>query len=274
MSAKPPKSETTREPNLLRNQASGRYYGRFTISGKQKWLNLDTDVWTVAKLHLADERAKLERARQTLANVSSGEAVAGDLATVYKQRIDDRVDIKPKTRQRLHEEVDAIIKTWPGFASLPPNRVTRQAVVEWRNRMSREGTRCVSPGAKAASPKNNGSSASLTNKCIDAMRRILDIAVERGNSAETLSTLAESSSRTSRESRSCRKPQNLPKSFLKSSITVAVRLMQRRNFAASSPIRDADSVKPRPSHGPMWASSEASYMFAGARPKPRIVRFH
>lgn len=180
MSEKRSKWETTREPNLLRNHASGRYYGRFTISGKQKWLNLDTDVWTVAKLRLADERAKLERARQTVANVSSGEAVAEDLAAIYKQRIEDRVDIKPKTRHRLREEVDAIIKTWPGFASLPPNRITRQAVIEWRNRMSRDGTGFVSPGAKAVSPKNNGSSASLINKCIDAMRRMLDIAVERG----------------------------------------------------------------------------------------------
>ncbi len=180
MSEKRPKWETTREPNLLRNHASGRYYGRFTISGKQKWLNLDTDVWTVAKLRLADERSKLERARQTLTNVSSGDALAGDLVTIYKQRIDDRVDIKPKTRSRLHEEVDAIIKTWPGFASLPPNRINRQAVIEWRNRISREGTGFVSPGAKAISPKNNGTSASLVNKCIDALRRILDVAVERG----------------------------------------------------------------------------------------------
>ena len=180
MSEKRPKWETTREPNLLRNRASGKYYGRFTISGKQKWLNLNTDVWSVAKLRLADERAKIERARQTVANVSSGEAAVGDLATIYKQRIEDRVDIKPKTKRRLREEVDAIIKTWPGFASLPPNRVTRQAVIEWRNRMSRDGTGHRSPGAKAVSPKNNGSSASLINKCIDAIRRMLDIAVERG----------------------------------------------------------------------------------------------
>lgn len=46
--------DTTREPNLLRNTVSGRYYGRFTLAGKQKWINLETDVWTVAKLRLAD----------------------------------------------------------------------------------------------------------------------------------------------------------------------------------------------------------------------------
>jgi integrase len=63
---------------------------------------------------------------------------------------------------------------------LAPNRITREAVIEWRNRISREGTGFVVPGAKKVSPKINGSSASLINKCIDAIRRMLDIAVERG----------------------------------------------------------------------------------------------
>ena len=175
--------DTTREPNLLRNTASGRYYGRFTLGGKQKWVNLDTDVWTVAKLRLADERGKIERLRQTAANVTAGGAYMGDMATLYKQRIKDRVDIKPKTKRRLREEVETIIKTWPSFATLAPGQLTRQAVLESRNRLSRDGTGFIVPGAKKANPKINGSSASLINKCIDALRRMLDIAVERGQLA-------------------------------------------------------------------------------------------
>ncbi len=175
--------ETTREPNLLRNSASGRYYGRFTLSGKQKWINLETDVWTVAKLRLADERSKIERLRQMAGNVTAGSAGMGDIVALYKQRIEDRVDIKPKTKRRLREEVETIVKTWPRFTYLAPSQLTRQAVLEWRNRISRDGTGFVVPGAKKASPKINGSSASLINKCIDALRRMLDIAVERGQLA-------------------------------------------------------------------------------------------
>jgi integrase len=175
--------ETTREPNLLRNTGSGRYYGRFTLAGKQKWINLDTNLWTVARLRLADERSKIERLRQSATNVTVGGACMGDLMALYKQRIEDRVDIKPKTKRRLREEVDTIAKTWLGFQTLSPRRLTRQAVIEWRNRISREGTGFVVPGAKKVSPKINGSSASLLNKCIDAIRRMLDIAVERGQLA-------------------------------------------------------------------------------------------
>ena len=172
--------DTTREPNLLRNTASGRYYGRFTLAGKQKWINLETDVWTVANLRLADERSKIQRLRQMAGNVTAGSAGMGDIVVLYKQRIEDRVDIKPKTKRRLREEVETIVKTWPRFRDLDPSHLTQQAVLEWRNRISRDGTGFVVPGAKKASPKINGSSASLINKCIDALRRMLDIAVERG----------------------------------------------------------------------------------------------
>ena len=175
--------DTTREPNLLRNSASGRYYGRFTLSGKQKWVNLETDVWTVAKIRLADERAKIERLRQTAADVTAGDASMGALVALYRQRVDDRVDIRPDTRRRLGEEIDAIIKTWPGFEGLSPRQLTRQAVLEWRNRLSRDGTGHRPPGSTAKKPMNNGSSPSLINKCIDALRRLLDIAVERGQLA-------------------------------------------------------------------------------------------
>ena len=160
MSAARPTWETTRESNLLRNSASGRYYGRFTLAGKQKWVNLETDVWTVAKLRLADERAKIERLRQTAADVIAGEARMGALVILYRQRIEDRVGIRPETRRRLREEVDAIVKTWPRFTDLSPRQVTRQAVEEWRNRLNREGTGHHPPGSTASKPKNDGSSAS------------------------------------------------------------------------------------------------------------------
>lgn len=172
--------ETTREPNLLRNGLSGRYYGRFTLAGKQKWVNLETDVWPVAKFRLADERAKIERFRQTSAKVAAGEAGMADLIALYRRRIEDRVDIMPVTRRRLSGEIGTILKTWPGFANLSPSRLSRQAVLEWRNRLSREGTGFVVPGAKGTSPKINGTSAALINRLIDALRQMLDIAVERG----------------------------------------------------------------------------------------------
>ena len=51
--------ETTKERNLLRNLPSETCYGRFTISGKQKWVNLDADIRSVAKLRLVFQVSRL-----------------------------------------------------------------------------------------------------------------------------------------------------------------------------------------------------------------------
>jgi len=76
--------DTTRGPNLLRNTKSGRYYGRSTLSGKEKWLNLETHDTTLAKLPLADERVKIDRLRQMASDVTTGGASLGTLTTLYR----------------------------------------------------------------------------------------------------------------------------------------------------------------------------------------------
>ncbi|HEV3270862.1 MAG TPA: hypothetical protein VGZ93_01645 [Candidatus Methylacidiphilales bacterium] len=40
---------------LLRNKHSRKYYGRFTLWGKQKWVNLKTTLLTVPRLHPPDQ---------------------------------------------------------------------------------------------------------------------------------------------------------------------------------------------------------------------------
>jgi integrase len=172
--------ETTREPNLLRNTASGQSYARFTLSGKQKWEALETDLFNVARLRIADKRAGIARLRQTADSVTAGGARIGDLVALYKQRLADRADITPETKRRLGDACDAIVKTWPGLITLAPARLTRQTVIEWRNRVARDGTGFMPPGAKGPSAKMNGSSPSGMNKMLDVLRQVLDIAVERG----------------------------------------------------------------------------------------------
>jgi integrase len=170
----------TREPNLVKNVASGKFYGRFTVRGKLKWFNLDTDVFTVAKLRLNDERGRIERGRQAVANVGAGSARLGELVSIYRGRVEDRTDITAGSKDGLLRAIASVLKTWPRFADLAPDRVTREAVMEWRNRVSREGTGFVARGTKGPSVKMSGKSAATINHCIDAIRQVLDIAVDQG----------------------------------------------------------------------------------------------
>jgi len=171
---------TTGTPNLLKNLSSGRYYGRFTVSGKQNWVNLDTDIASVARLRVADERTKAERIRQAGTDVSSGGATVAQLVTIYRQRIGERSDIAEKTRISALGALETVIKTWTGFERLSPALVTKRAVIDWRNRVTKDGTGSLPPGAKGPSTKYTGRSYSTVNHAIDAMRRLLDIAVEHG----------------------------------------------------------------------------------------------
>src|SRR4051812_1792906 len=79
--------ETSNTPNLLKNRDSGRYYARFVVSKKQRWVNLDTDDYGVAKVRAADERAKIERVRLASHNTASGVATFGEIAEILRARI-------------------------------------------------------------------------------------------------------------------------------------------------------------------------------------------
>ena len=83
--------------NLLRNGKSGRYFGRWTVSGKQIWRKLDTDVFTVAKLRLGVESAKIEALRGSRAAVTTGAGTVGDLMATYEERTRLNADLKPSS---------------------------------------------------------------------------------------------------------------------------------------------------------------------------------
>jgi integrase len=169
--------ENTSVQCLLRNTHSRKYYGRFTLHGKQKWVSLDTDVLSVAKLRLSDEAAKIEKQRGTTSHVAAGRATMGELMDVYLARTQANPDFKPSTIVSRETALKKLKKTWPGVESLEPKRVTPAAILEWTTRFKVEGTNFVPPGAKKAL---KGNSATSVNRAVDTLRRVLDIAIEQG----------------------------------------------------------------------------------------------
>jgi len=169
--------EKTQVQCLLRNRHSGRYYGRFKVSGKQKWIALDTDVFSVAKIRLADEAVKFEKIRGTVTEVSAGKATMGQLVEVYRQQSKSNDDLRPSTITARLTSVKKVLKTWPGLEDLEPGQVTPPAVQAWAARFKLEGTRFTPPGAKTV---RKGNSPSSVNRAIDALRAVLNIAVVRG----------------------------------------------------------------------------------------------
>ena len=156
---------------------SGSYYVRYTSSGKQKWESLKTEVYSVARLRAADILKDVQRVRFSAGHVEDGQATMADLAEAYLAQVDSTPDLSPATRRRKREIVAAIRKTWPDLGGLRPGGVTLAAVLEWRNRFRTHGTKFRARGAKQAL---RGNSEGMINRCIDALRHILDLAVDRG----------------------------------------------------------------------------------------------
>lgn len=169
--------ERTSVQCLLRNTESGGYYGRFTLRGKQKWFSLETDVFTVAKLRLADKSAEIEKQRGITTNVAAGRATMGEIMAVYLARTKASPDFKASTIAARETALKKLTKTWKGFEFLEPKNITPSAIYDWVSRFKSEGTGYIPPGAKTGS---RGNSATSINRAVDTLRRLLDIAIEQG----------------------------------------------------------------------------------------------
>jgi hypothetical protein len=186
MSDKPKVWERTSVQYLLRNRQSGRYYGRWKISGKQKWVSLDTDVFGVAKLRLRDEAAKIDGMRSRRATLDAGDCTMAELMALHGERIKSNPDLKPASIQARLVGLKKIQKTWPRIDELKPASITPAAVLEWANRFKAEGTAFTPPGSNTTI---KGNSAGSVNRAIDTLRRVLDIAVERGANCASSATV-------------------------------------------------------------------------------------
>lgn len=166
--------------NLLRNQESGRYYVRFKIASKrEKWISLRTDRRSVAEARLTAKRVELAGSRRAAERVEAGVSTMGELGRIYREQLESDPSIGEKTRRRYLQLCSALFKTWPELEGMKPERLTRGAVVAWRDRLRRDGTGFVAPGARGRG-RSDGSSPAGINKTIDVLRRIVELAVERG----------------------------------------------------------------------------------------------
>jgi integrase len=165
--------------NLIRH-TGGRYYGRFTLAGKTKFIALRTNVFEVAKIQLARERVKFEGTRKARTALGNGEPTMGDLLKIHLAQVAERADVGERTKTRYRQFAEYIPKTWPGFDTLRPDEITLEAVTSWRNHALTAGTGYRPMGATGDCEGTRGNAAGTFNKAVDALRLMLNMAVDRG----------------------------------------------------------------------------------------------
>jgi integrase len=160
--SKPKKWETTRLQNLVRNQASGRYYARLYRGGKEVWKSLKTSHFSVAEARLATFKKEHHQHQGKEIDPANAKMTFGQAAALYMQRIEGDVSLKRLTRAYWRAVNVTVLRGWPGLAQTEVRRITPAACREW-----------AAQHAKLFS-------ATRYNGALSHFRRVLEVAVENG----------------------------------------------------------------------------------------------
>jgi len=120
----------TKYQNLLRH-CGGKYYARFYISGKEKWVCLETTLIEVAKAKLKEEKKAVEKAQKSGWQPQSGALKASAAIDSYKEDLRLRVGIKDSTRHYYLWVLDSVLKSWPELPNLDLRHITELQCKQW-----------------------------------------------------------------------------------------------------------------------------------------------
>ena len=81
---------------LVTHKRTGGYYARAYARGKEVWRSLKTKHFSVAEARLAEFLKEQREMHSAHANASSAKLTFGDAAELYRQRLVDNVEIKPR----------------------------------------------------------------------------------------------------------------------------------------------------------------------------------
>ena len=157
-----PNWQRTSYANLVRYVPSGTYFSRIKVRGKLIRRSLKTTSITVAKLRLGDlEKEERQRAEGQTA-VANGTMTFGDALSIYTQRLQGNLALKPRSKTYRAERVAALLKSWPSLEKTDVAHISKPDCLGW---------------AAGYAPKV---SSTNFNNTIGTFNQIMDLAVESG----------------------------------------------------------------------------------------------
>jgi len=154
--------QKTRTQKLIRYAPKGTYYAYFKVGGKPFRKSLDTNVYSVAKLRLADAVSEQRELADAAIDRDAGRLTFGDVVELYRERVQSDPRLKPASQRYRTMTIDFIAKTWPSVFSKNVGKISYRECAEWFRRFQTK----FAP--------------SVVNNCIGTLRAIFDEAIERG----------------------------------------------------------------------------------------------
>jgi len=121
-------------PNLLQYVSTGAFYGRVKVDGKLYREKLKTDVFSTAKLRLADfVKDKMRKRRQVGTPVIFAEARA-----LYEQDLENEHTLSDNSKRYRRYCIQKLLGSWTGLDDMKLNSVTEAKCKEWAAKFSQE----------------------------------------------------------------------------------------------------------------------------------------
>ena len=148
--------------NLMRYKPSQVYFARLRVKGKLIRRSLKSDQLSVAKLRLSDlEKSERQRAESVQA-VANGKMTFGDALAVFKSRLQENPNIKPRTKEYYEFRIAALLKSWSGLAAKDVARISSADCLDWSAKNAREN------------------SSSSHNHTVSILRQVFAAAIDSG----------------------------------------------------------------------------------------------
>jgi len=166
---------------FLYRHRNGRYYVRTFAEGKEKWSSLKTTLLSVARNRMKEHLDAAERQKLTGgATAASGTLAFGGALEAYRERL--RVaDLRPNTKAYREAGIKLVLRSWEGIEALNVRRITSAMVESWLRRFKANAVPYVPRGAKTPASNSTGASVTTIKCALDAVRHVLDVAVDAGH---------------------------------------------------------------------------------------------
>ena len=170
----------TRVQFLYRHR-NGRYYVRTFGGGKEKWKSLRTTRLSVARNRMKEHLDAAERQRTMGVGTGGGGTPGfGAAIEIYRRRLHSS-DLRPNTKAYREAGLKLLLRSWKKIEDLNVRRITSSMVERWLREFKANAVPHVPTGAKSAARNSTGASVTTIKCALDAVRQVLDVAVESGH---------------------------------------------------------------------------------------------
>ncbi len=148
--------------NLVRYKPSGMYFARVRVAGKLIRQTLKTDVFSVAKIRLADLVHEQRKAAESRMVSTKGKMTFGDALAIYEAKLECNQRLKPSAKVYRKRTIKDLCKTWPSLKGSDIRKISQKDCQEWASKF-----------AQKYSP-------SVYNNTVGTLRHVLEIGIQAG----------------------------------------------------------------------------------------------